>query len=84
MKLEQHGIKVRDEKNWNVLKELPDGLSVERCTLSILIGVRFHDVGKAPARIEEDQEKVDAVGTHALAANLRSQGGGQGGRGGGT
>lgn len=34
--------------------------------------VRFGDLGKALARIEENQAKEDAGGNHALAANLRS------------
>lgn len=50
----------------------------------MLTGIRFDDLGEVFARIEENQEKKDAGGTHALAANLRSKGGGQGRRGGGA
>lgn len=41
----------------------------------MLTVVKFEDLGKAPARIEDDQDKEDAGETHALATNRRSQGG---------
>ena len=63
IKLEQHGMKINDEeRNRRILKGRPDGLSVERRTLSMLSGVKFEDLGEALARIEEDQDEKDAGG----------------------
>lgn len=45
---------------------------------------KFEDVVEVLAQIEEVQDEKDASGTHALDANLRLQGGGQGDREGGV
>lgn len=46
----EHGIRVNDEeKNSRILEGLPDGLSADTGTLSMLTCVMFEDLGEALA-----------------------------------
>lgn len=72
------------ENDCHILKDLPDGLSIERRMLSMLTGIKFEDLGEALAQTEEDQDEKDTGEFHAMVAYLRPQGSGQGGRGGGA
>ena len=84
LKLEQHGVTTSGQEiNCRILNDLPSDFDVEKKMFLMVADIKFDELRKALARIEDSRKRDGSTsGTHALAKGVKPRRG-RGGCGGG-